>query len=726
MKICMKIFLIFCFAHISLSPVLYADDAQYQDYGDGEGADVYPLQNNDIQLVSETIAITDTRALKSPQKKHTSRWVVDVDMEFKNHGDDTTVQMGFPIVSEEHRVAFDPQFRTWVNGKEVSIEKKRAINNPVMGDRGFPTIVYTYKVHFKRGETKNIFHSYGVGEHGTFFKYVLRTGALWKDSIQDITIFYKTHVSLAPKLAGVYPREHAAIINGDELFLQWKFKNHEPASDLTIFLMGSVSEYDSKFYDIDGLIKDRSPLLPLSCYQIYGNDKYRLIDIRRPLFTYLSSYHRLIRNKIFASYGYPFKNPYIRSMFYYPGSRYKEDPSYSFDKLSQEHRLLLNYISRIEQWSKNLDVTLPCGDYLDSLRKIESDKAKPLFLDYRNKRLLIPLEKDIIFISLEDYLPVGKLSMERRITSPTGRDRALKSPNGKFLAINDDRNMIYVINLDTMELVSSLKGSTGRSGQSMALFQFSGNSDVLYTLTGAYDLITGAEIKRWTIPPKYERVLSIVRGIMSNGNLLCVLYYADKKTSPMGKREALKRPGIPEARGMAMFAKSPSNKTPISIRIIRKLKTFTLDLASGKFEPFEADAYREIHISPDGRLLAGVNNNMLKIWRFEHDSLHLIYEKSLEPPYPSAALSWGRDSSSLFLAEAKLWRYDIASNGSVSEKLISTPGNLDGTFDLTNDLVRFKGKGMPKYWDIKTGKKILPFREVIDPFDKAGYLPLYE
>lgn len=99
----------------------HADDAVYR----GDGIDVYPLENTDIQMVAEVITIT---------RRGSDRFDVDVDMTFKNHGAKTTVQMGFPILADEsdgERTEFDPHLKTWVNGKEVELIKKRGVPNPL-------------------------------------------------------------------------------------------------------------------------------------------------------------------------------------------------------------------------------------------------------------------------------------------------------------------------------------------------------------------------------------------------------------------------------------------------------------------------------------------------------------------------------------------------------------------------------------------------------------------
>lgn len=58
---------------------------------------------------------------------------------------------------------------------------------------------------------------------------------------------------------------------------------------------------------------------------------------------------RYAKNKVFASYGYPFKNPFVRAQFYYTGSPYKENLSFSEQNMTKEHRAYLEWLSKLEE-----------------------------------------------------------------------------------------------------------------------------------------------------------------------------------------------------------------------------------------------------------------------------------------------------------------------------------------------------------------------------------------
>lgn len=200
----------------SAPAIVQADDSVYS----GDGYHVYPIQNSDVQLVAETIVITDKYAFSGGPRFGDDRFTINVDMTFKNHGPDTTLQMGFPVMVNNRGgeiVEIDTHFRTWVNGKKVKVIRKQGIPNPLNENLRFSKTVYTYSVSFKQGETKEIKHSYNVGgfdvNTGRWeLEYILRTGALWKGVIEDFSLIYKTHISKAKNIFGFLPREQRVVL----------------------------------------------------------------------------------------------------------------------------------------------------------------------------------------------------------------------------------------------------------------------------------------------------------------------------------------------------------------------------------------------------------------------------------------------------------------------------------------------------------------------------------
>jgi len=138
-----------------LTNPVYGNDAVYY----GSGVTVYPVKHDDIQLVSEIITITKGVGLG---------WGVEAVLNFKNYGNKTSIQMGFPFDTdgpndpdEKEEDVPNPKFRTFIDSKEIRVTKKKGWSKSPLQDLNFP-IVYTFAVPFEKGETKTIRHSYSV------------------------------------------------------------------------------------------------------------------------------------------------------------------------------------------------------------------------------------------------------------------------------------------------------------------------------------------------------------------------------------------------------------------------------------------------------------------------------------------------------------------------------------------------------------------------------------
>jgi hypothetical protein len=304
----------------------WADDSIYQ----GNGYQVFPTKSSDVQLFAETITITDNKAFGRSKRDNFS---FDVDMTFKNHGGDVLIQMGFPVLIDEsdgEQTEIDTHFRTWVSGQEVQIIKKEGVPNPGIKDSHFSKLVYTYTVAFKSGEVKRIKHSYDIGGisnsmGGWSLRYVLRTGGLWKGVIEDYSMRYITKIAKANEIIGALPRESKAEIDDGSLILSWNIKDYKPKNDF-ILIGGSA----------------RHPLISRSL----STDKAAIKEYHGIM---PSAELRYAKNKVFAEYGYPFKNPLVRAQFYYSGSRYKESPTFLEQKISKEHQDYIKWLSAFEE-----------------------------------------------------------------------------------------------------------------------------------------------------------------------------------------------------------------------------------------------------------------------------------------------------------------------------------------------------------------------------------------
>jgi len=204
----------------------YANDAVYY----GSGVTVYPVKHDDIQLVSEVITITKGVGLG---------WGVEAVLNFKNHGKTTSVQMGFPFDTDgpedpddKEADLPDPKFRTFVDGKEIKVTRKQGWNKSPLQDFNYP-IVYTFAVPFEKGETQTISHTYSVqgtewstGDYE--FKYILKTGALWKGVIKNIKVVMILPRSSASQITSIAPKEYKTEQKQGTAVFSWEFHNIKP------------------------------------------------------------------------------------------------------------------------------------------------------------------------------------------------------------------------------------------------------------------------------------------------------------------------------------------------------------------------------------------------------------------------------------------------------------------------------------------------------------------
>lgn len=194
------------------------------------GGNVKPINNNDVQLLSETIDIT----------LFSDYYMVEVNYQFVNHGKEQTVIMGFPS-SKEIKVI---DLKIELNGARLQTQTKPGswefdIHSKYL--HADPTSIMEslnsfecFGVNFKDGETKYINDSFKqnyVSGHGgsVSFYYVLTTGSLWKDKINSIEI--SIHTENAPSTFNLAKASFNGETRSLEKFVQ-TYTDIEPINDL--------------------------------------------------------------------------------------------------------------------------------------------------------------------------------------------------------------------------------------------------------------------------------------------------------------------------------------------------------------------------------------------------------------------------------------------------------------------------------------------------------------
>ncbi len=294
----------------------FGNDSAYY----GSGVTVYPVKHDNIQLVSEVITITKGVGLG---------WGVEASLNFKNHGKKTSVQMGFPFDTDgpndpedKEEDVPDPKFRTFIDSKEIKVIKKKGWSKSPLQDLNFP-IVYTFTVSFEQGETKTIRHTYSVqgtewstGDYE--FKYILKTGALWRGVIENVKVAMILPGTSAAGVHCVLPKEHKATQNKDAVVLSWEFQNIKPKFNIT-------------------------------AKTLFGREPIGLDYLRttKDLFITDACCVRYFRNLVYASYGYPFENPYPRMQFYGSGL-FHERNDFNINMITRADKKVLDDLTNYE------------------------------------------------------------------------------------------------------------------------------------------------------------------------------------------------------------------------------------------------------------------------------------------------------------------------------------------------------------------------------------------
>lgn len=179
MKKLVSIFLGFCVftANADMAPIAYLP-----------GGTVKPIGNNDIQLYSETIEIS----------LFSEFYAVEVNYIFKNKGKEQKVVMGFPSNQETKVIDFQAYegfnlFKTKSQPMTLDFGNE---SKYIDADFSINSInsFECFSVIFKEGETKKIKNTFkqkyteNYGGKRISFFYILKTGSLWKDEINNVVL----------------------------------------------------------------------------------------------------------------------------------------------------------------------------------------------------------------------------------------------------------------------------------------------------------------------------------------------------------------------------------------------------------------------------------------------------------------------------------------------------------------------------------------------------------
>lgn len=209
--------------------------------GEIPGNTIIPIQENHVRLIKETIKIKDD--------------VVNGLFTFKNTDEqEATVQMGFPFTQDTEPPlirkdvieveAINKIFVVRINGKELEVSKKKISENIRSGIGSKYEYMYVWSVNFKPKEEKVVECIYGIRwatdityPSGSSFTFITKTGALWKNSIEQAEFYIKLddHVSklLRQKKIELEIKPKGYKITGYKT-IEWHFTNWKPTEDISI------------------------------------------------------------------------------------------------------------------------------------------------------------------------------------------------------------------------------------------------------------------------------------------------------------------------------------------------------------------------------------------------------------------------------------------------------------------------------------------------------------
>lgn len=342
---------------------------------------VIPLENHEIQMVNEEVRITPAQGTDYPMK-------VECNFIFKNHSaKKINIDMGFPIhenkLNEETFGIRRPLvFAKVLIDKKITTFSKKELKKDAWLNLGKEYIgAYVWPVSFDPMEQKVVTVEY-VMEWGHYwrdydplqikvFKYVTKTGTLWKGLIERADFYLAIPDSFVniPKVFWANPERQPKIywdivpkgIWVDNKTIEWHFKNWKPDKDIIVkqYMYEPFSDND---YRLVEMIKEIMPKKE----KYDGNlKKYTIKDIKQDLpsykkfgkkFPFLNNdnkkYQKFIvlalKNEIYARHGKIFKDEIISKFFEY-SDWYKPNPKYTDNMLNDIEKKNILFLERYEK-----------------------------------------------------------------------------------------------------------------------------------------------------------------------------------------------------------------------------------------------------------------------------------------------------------------------------------------------------------------------------------------
>lgn len=228
--------------------VLLGNDSVYN----GAGTDVKLIRSKNIRMVSDSVLVT----------MRSKNWFqVTVITFLRNEGPQEKVKIGFPVsfnvdisLPEFHPDSIPDSLTMIAEPEAISLiqSKIRDFTISVDGQQipltvhytfdpinVFMEVVFLFELEFDTGQTRRLVHSYELMSSGSsigdwYFEYILKTGALWKGSIANLTIQVESPGDMVPHVHSISPGEQHALKKEDLVVLLWNYQIIEPDFNLEL------------------------------------------------------------------------------------------------------------------------------------------------------------------------------------------------------------------------------------------------------------------------------------------------------------------------------------------------------------------------------------------------------------------------------------------------------------------------------------------------------------
>lgn len=275
-----------------ISSLLYSNDTIIN----GTGDTLHPIVSSKIKITDEKLIITYNKG-----------WDVTVNFLFNNEDLKTTEKLAFITKNSKGDDDFISNFQTILNGNEVKFKKETKEG----------VLYYISDVEFRKG-MNSIIHKYNIKGNIIYdpasfgFDYILLSGNNWNGPIENISIdiilpeisilksynsFFKLDGDMV-KIKNINKKTVSLVHNGS---LHFNEKNYLPVEDINLHLNSIHPYLNSQI-----ILKDPK----ITMYNIFNNE-FGELDL-----TNLDKKElRILRNTIFAWYGYSFNSADLNDFF---------------------------------------------------------------------------------------------------------------------------------------------------------------------------------------------------------------------------------------------------------------------------------------------------------------------------------------------------------------------------------------------------------------------------